>query len=94
MKPIDTNVPAETQACLRYWPVNSAISLDIDVQTPYESTIEMDLKHDFAQLSLSSDNNPVLVGMRGLVHDILNSDEIQRIQSVKAESKEAHDKGN
>ncbi|KAJ1741792.1 Sister chromatid cohesion protein 2 [Coemansia sp. RSA 1086] len=86
MKPIDTNVPAETQACLRYWPVNSAISLDIDVQTPYESTIEMDLKHDFAQLSLSSDNNPVLVGMRGLVHDILNSDEIQRI-NLKADHK-------
>ncbi|KAJ2454142.1 Sister chromatid cohesion protein 2 [Coemansia sp. RSA 2336] len=84
MKPIDTNVPAETQACLRYWPVNSAISLDIDVQTPYESIIEMDLKHDFAQLSLSSDNDPVLAGMRGLVQDIFSSDEIQRIADVAA----------
>ncbi|KAJ2849770.1 Sister chromatid cohesion protein 2 [Coemansia brasiliensis] len=82
MKPIDTKVPAETQACLRYWPVNSAMSLDIGFQTPYESTIEMDLKYDLSQLSLSSDG-PVLVGMRGLVHDIFNSNEIQKIKLKK-----------
>ncbi|KAJ2080437.1 Sister chromatid cohesion protein 2 [Coemansia sp. RSA 988] len=81
MKPIDTTVPADTRTCLQYWPVTSAIPLDVSIQTPYEGFIasELALGDDFERLRLI-DNGPPQVGIYSLIHDAFLSEEIQSMR--------------
>ncbi|KAJ2268017.1 hypothetical protein EV176_005077, partial [Coemansia sp. RSA 451] len=79
MRPIDTKAPADTRACLRYWPVGSALSLDVGLQTQYEGadSIDLALESGFDQLSLA-DSDPVFGGIHCLIRDTFYSDTVQK----------------
>ncbi|KAJ2034555.1 hypothetical protein H4S03_004895 [Coemansia sp. S3946] len=78
MRPIDTQVPADTRHCLRYWPISSSLTADTAIQTQYESLAcsELALESDFEGLSLSG-NSGLLGAVLSVMQDALNSDEVQ-----------------
>ncbi|KAI9500997.1 sister chromatid cohesion C-terminus-domain-containing protein [Coemansia spiralis] len=81
MKPINTQVPADTRACLQYWPATNALSIDTSVQTQYECIIDDELipEGDFAKLNLL-ENDSIGDPIYKLVQDVFTCDEIQNLQ--------------
>ncbi|KAJ2391612.1 Sister chromatid cohesion protein 2 [Coemansia sp. RSA 2611] len=82
MKPIDVDEPADTRTCLRYWPVTSAIPLDMSLETQFEAVapIDMSLEAGFELLSLADASDPVYAGIQALVQEVFHSDDIQKIR--------------
>ncbi|KAJ1732378.1 hypothetical protein LPJ61_002075 [Coemansia biformis] len=80
MRPIDARVPADTRACLRYWPASCAVSLDTGLQSPYEgaAAVELVLDSDFQRLSLAEDRS-AQAGIYSIVQEAFLSSEVQRV---------------
>ncbi|KAJ2742792.1 Sister chromatid cohesion protein 2 [Coemansia sp. BCRC 34301] len=81
MRPIDTQAPADTRRCLRYWPIGSSLTADTAIQTQYESitNLELALECDFERMSLS-ENKGLVSAVLSVVKDALCSNEIQAIR--------------
>ncbi|KAJ2784479.1 Sister chromatid cohesion protein 2 [Coemansia javaensis] len=92
MRPIDVSAPADTRACLRYWPVLGAVSLDTSIQSQYEgaTTTELALEDDLQRLSLV-DGGLMQAGILGAVQEALLSDEVQRVVNDPAQDIERLD---
>ncbi|KAJ2858056.1 Sister chromatid cohesion protein 2 [Coemansia erecta] len=88
MQPIDTKVPADTRSCLRYWPMTSAVSIEVDGQTQFQGVINnrLALESEFERLSLISNEPSLQATVFDIVRDAFVSEEIQKLQRADTES--------